>query len=136
MPVCKDEEDQLIEGKDFQYLTGCIDTQMQEENPFFHYFSIGRMPAMAGTQYSKQHRYKLDEGGGIAFKHQTILELVPFFLQQGDEAKAWCRIPHFMRISPAWDGGNILLPYPLHLAKQMLEDQLCILEGGLDEEEE
>ena len=135
VPVCKDEEDQLIEGKDFQYLTGCIDTQVQEENPFFHYLSIGRMPTMAGTQYSKQHRYKLDEGGGIAFKHQTIVELVPFFLQLEDDAKAWCRIAHFMRVSPAWDGGNILLPYPLHLAKQMLEDQLCILEGGLDEKE-
>jgi hypothetical protein len=134
VPVLEDEEEQLTEDSDFKRLTGFIDTQA--ESPFFHYLSIGRMPKTAATkQSSKQSRYKLDEGGGIAFKHQTIVEFVPFFLQPGDDAKAWCHIAHFMRVSPAWDGGNILLPYPLHLAKDLLEDQFCILEGGLDKEE-
>jgi hypothetical protein len=132
--VFKDEEDRLTEDRDFKRLTGFIDTDM--ENSFFHYLSIGRMPTTVATgQNLKQHRYKLDDGGGIAFKHQTIVEFVPFFLQPGDDAQAWCHIAHFMRVSPGWDGGNILLPYPLHLAKHMLEDQLCILQGGLEEEE-
>ncbi len=127
VPVFKDEEDQLAADRDFKRLTGFIDTQA--ESPFFHYLSIGRMPTTAATeQKSKQHRYKLDEGGGIAFKHQTIIEFVPFFLQPGDNAQAWCHVAHFMRVSPGWDGGNIILPYPLHLAKDMLEDQLCILQ--------
>jgi hypothetical protein len=133
VPVFKGEEGQLTEDRDFRYLTGFIDTQAK--SPFFHYLSIGRIPKTASGQSSKQHPYKMDEGGGIAFKHQTIVEFVPFFLQPEDEAKEWCHVPHFMRISPAWGGGNIILPYPLHLAKDMLKDQLCILESGLDEEE-
>jgi hypothetical protein len=40
-----------------------------------------------------------------------------------------------MRISPGWDGGNIVLPYPMHLAKCMIEDQLCILENDVDMED-
>ncbi len=130
VPVFEDKEGQLTEGRDFTYLTGFVDTQAA--SPFFHYLSIGRIPKTASKQSSKQHPYKTDEGGGIAFKHQTIVEFVPFFLQPEDEAKEWCRVAHFMRISPAWGGGNIILPYPLHLAKHMLEDQFCILEGGLD----
>ena len=130
VPVFEDKEGQLTEGRDFTYLTGFIDTQA--ESPFFHYLSIGRIPTTASKQSSKQRPYKMDEGGGIAFKHQTIVEFVPFFLQPGDEAKEWCRVAHFMRISPAWGGGNIILPYPLHLAKDMLEDQFCILDSDLD----
>jgi hypothetical protein len=134
VPVFQDEEEPLTEDRDFTYLTGFVDTQT-EGSPFFHYLSIGRMPkTVASEQNSKLPRYKLDEGGGIAFKHQTIVEFVPFFLQSDDDAKVWCHIAHFMRVSPGWDGGNIILPYPLHLAKQMLEDQLCILEGGVEEE--
>jgi hypothetical protein len=40
-----------------------------------------------------------------------------------------------MRISSGWDGGNIVFPYPMHLAKCMIDDQLCIVDGGLSEEE-
>ena len=46
------------------------------------------------------------------------------------------RAAHFMRFSLGWAGGNIILSYPLHLAKDMLEDQFCILESSLDAEEE
>jgi hypothetical protein len=128
------KEDEFTIERDFKHLTGIVD--IQAEGPFFHYLSIGRMPTTANRQKAKQPQYKLDEGGGIAFKHQTIVEFVPFFLQSGDDAQAWCRVAHFMRFSPSWDGGNIILSYPLHLAKDMLEDQFCILESGLDTEEE
>lgn len=133
VPVLENEKSLLNEEKDFKQLTGLVD--IQAESPFLHYLSIGRMPKTASKQLSKQSLYKLDEGGGIAFKHQTVLEIVPIFLQQEDDAQAWCRIAHFMRVAPGWDGGNILLPYPLHLAKDLLEDQLCVLERSLDTEE-
>jgi hypothetical protein len=129
------EEDEFTVEKDFKQLTGLVDTQA--ESPFFHYLSIGRMPTMAAKgQTAKRPQYKLDEGGGIAFKHQTIVELVPFFLQEGDDALAWCHIAHFTRFSPGWDGGNIILSYPLHLAKKLFEDQFCILESSMDTEDE
>jgi hypothetical protein len=34
-----------------------------------------------------------------------------------------------------WDGGNIVFPYPMQLAKCLIDDQLCILDSSLDEEE-
>lgn len=129
------EDDEVTIEKDFKQLTGLVDTQA--ESPFFHYLSIGRMPkTVAEGQKAKRPQYKLDEGGGIAFKHQTIVEFVPFFLQEGDDALAWCHIAHFMRFSPGWDGGNIILSYPLHLAKNLLEDLFCILESSLNTENE
>jgi hypothetical protein len=129
------EEDDFTVQKDFEHLTGIVDTQA--ESPFFHYLSIGRRPkTVADGQKAQQPHYKLDDGGGIAFKHQTIVEFVPFFLQTGDDAQTWCHVAHFMRFSPGWAGGNIILSYPLHLAKDMLEDQFCILESSLDAEEE
>ncbi len=132
--VLEGEEDTLEEDKDLGYLTGFVDTQSESE--FFHYLSIGRLPTTAAReQRRKLGFYKTDEGGGIAFKHQTIVEFVPFFLQTGDDPQAWCHVPHFMRTSPAWDGGNITLPYPMHLAKCMIEDQLCIVENNTDWEE-
>ncbi len=131
----QNEKDAFTSERDFKHLTGIVDTQA--EGPFFHYLSIGRMPTtVAGGQKAKEPQYKLDEGGGIAFKHQTIVELVPFFLQAEDNAQIWCRVAHFMRFSPGWNGGNTILSFPLHLAKDMLEDQFCILESGLDMEEE
>ena len=131
--VAAGEEDQLEEDRDISYLTGFVDSQA--ESSFFHYVSIGKLPITAKRQYQNPGLYKTDEGGGIAFKHQTIAEFVPFFLQEGDDPHAWCRIPHFMRTAPAWDGGNIVLPYPMHLAQRMIDDQLCILENNGDLEE-
>ncbi len=132
--VLEDEDDEMREDKDLGHLTGFIDSQAESE--FFHYLSIGRLPTTAAReQRGKPGRYKTDAGGGIAFKHQTIVEFVPFFLQAGDEPQVWCHVPHFLRISPGWDGGNIVLPYPMHLAKCMIEDQLCIVDSSLNEEE-
>src|SRR5581483_7356094 len=128
------EEDELEEDRDLSYLTGFIDSQT--ESSFFHYLSIGKLPITAKRQYQNPGLYKTDEGGGIAFKHQTIVEFVPFFLQEEDNPHAWCRIPHFMRIHPAWDGGNIALPYPMHLASRMINDQICILEHNTEWGEE
>ena len=43
--------------------------------------------------------------------------------------KRLCRVPHYLRFSPAWSIGNLLLPYPMHLGEQLIDDQLCILNG-------
>lgn len=127
-------EEELEEDRDFSHLTGFVDIQAESE--FFHFLSIGRLPTTAKRQQQKPGLYKTDEGGGIAFKHQTVVEFVPFFLQKGDDPRSWCHIPHFMRTTPAWDGGNIVLPYPMHLAKSMVNDQLCILENNTEWREE
>jgi hypothetical protein len=131
--VAEREEGQLEEDKDLNHLTGFVDTQA--ESKFFHYLSIGRLPITAKQQRQKPGLFKTDEGGGIAFKHQTMVEFVPFFLQKGDDPQSWCHIPHFMRTSPAWDGGNIVLPYPMHMADCIINDQLCIIDNNINEDE-
>ena len=79
--VREDNEDEVKEENDLKQLTGFIDTQVASE--FFHYLSVGSMPTTAAKeQQGKTGFYKTDEGGGIAFKHQTIVEFVPFFLRR------------------------------------------------------
>ena len=60
-----------------------------------------------------------------------MVEMVPFFVhpdfQTEEGLKALCRVPHYLRSSPAWSMGNILLSYPMYLGEQLIEDQLCIL---------
>lgn len=124
----KDEERPM---RDLYQLSGFIDRTTTE---VFHYFSIGRLQAtIKGSQArrSREDPYKLEDGGGIAFKHQQMIEIVPFFVHQDfshkDGLKALCRVPHYLRFSPAWSMGNVILPYPMHLGNQLIEDQLCIL---------
>ena len=96
---------------------------------FVHYFSIGKQPKTVNKlQNDKKYKdkAKADEGGAIAFKHQTIVEFVPFFLQPGDDPLAWCRVAHYLRFSAAWNSGHTL-PYVYHLAYNAVEDQICLL---------
>lgn len=117
--------------KDLDYLGGYVDTQA--ESQFLHYLSIGKYPdSLDKTQkQSRDDLYKADFGS-IAFKHQTVVELVPVFLQKEDTPLYWCRIPHLLRSSSAWAGGNTTLPRPLHLASCLLNDQLCIHDPFVD----
>ena len=128
-------------ARDFIRLSGFYDTTVQT---MLHYFSVGRRPltqksqdtATAQELYMLDHHLKgspkFDEyGANIAFKHQQMVEMVPFFVhpdfQTEDGLKMLCRIPHYLRSSPAWTMGNITLPYPMHLGEKLIEDQLCIL---------
>jgi hypothetical protein len=117
--------------KDLDYLGGYVD--IQAESQFFHYLSIGKRPASIDRlqKQSKEDLYKADYGS-IAFKHQTVVEFVPVFLQKEDTPLYWCRIPHLLRSSSAWAGGNTTLPRPLHLAACLLDDQLCIHDPFVD----
>ncbi|WP_272819440.1 RNaseH domain-containing protein [Scytonema hofmannii] len=131
------DEDAL--SRDFKHLSGFLDKTVPE---LLHYFSVGGLPNTQKGQDSKTSRelYMLDSqddeyGANIAFKHQQMMEIVPFFVRPDFQAeeylKVLCRVPHYMRISPAWSMGNILYPYPMHLGKQLIDDCLCIL--GLDD---
>ncbi|MEH2229778.1 MAG: RNaseH domain-containing protein [Nostoc sp.] len=122
-------------ARDFQHLSGFYDKSAPE---LLHYFSIGRLPKTQKKQDEMPipELYKLGfqedkYGANIPFKHQQIVEMVPFFVHpdfQTEEAlKALCRVPHYLRCSPAWSMGNIVLPYPMHLAQEIIEDHLCIL---------
>jgi hypothetical protein len=117
--------------KDLDYLGGYVDTQA--ESPFLHYLSIGKYPDSIDKiqKQSKDDLYKADFGS-IAFKHQTVVEFVPVFLQKEDTPLHWCRIPHLLRSSSAWAGGNTTLPRPLHLVSCLLNDQLCIHDPFVD----
>lgn len=123
-------------ARDLIHLSGFYDSSVPE---LLHYFSIGRLPKTQKAQDTSTARelYMLDSqddeyGVNIAFKHQQMLEMLPFFIrsdfQKTEESlKSLCRVPHYLRISPAWSMGNIHSPYPMHLGKQLIKDQLCIL---------
>jgi hypothetical protein len=99
-----------------------------------HYFSIGcELVTGKGQRYpSTRHATMLDGvGAGVAYKYPQVVEFVPFFVREDyqslDGLKQLCRVPHYLRISPAWPQGNIVRPYPMHLAQDLVNDQLCIL---------
>jgi hypothetical protein len=110
-----------------------------------HYFSVGRLPKTQKFQRDENvaDLYKMQNyikgvdprnnyyGADTAFKHQQAIEMVPFYVHSEfahDAGKVvLCRSLHWLRISPAWSAGNTTLPYPMHLAKCLVEDQLCII---------
>ncbi|GAB5494845.1 MAG: hypothetical protein Phog2KO_50600 [Phototrophicaceae bacterium] len=120
--------DKAIDADDPQVMTGVIDSHA--ESPFTHYFSIGQQPDAFKNKVDNQ-ALTFETNSANAHKHQRAIEFVPFFLQEEDDELAYCRIAHFLRSSPAWRGGNISLPYPLHLAKTLIDDQLDVFEPSL-----
>jgi hypothetical protein len=129
--------DDNAETNDFTELRGFIDKTVPQ---LLHYFSIGRIPE---TQKKKQNKpkarnlSKIEHEGdiyaaNIAYKHQQMIEMLPFFirndLQTEESIKALCRVPHYLRTSPAFTTGNISHPYPMHIGNKLIEDMLCILD--------
>ena len=121
---------------DFTKLSGFIDGTIPE---LLQYFSVGRIPQ---TQKKKQGTPKARElykqehiddiyAANIAYKHQQAIEMLPFFVrsdfQVPEHLTALCRVPHYLRISPAYTKGNISQPYPMHLGMKLINDLLCIL---------
>ncbi|PSB34269.1 DUF3893 domain-containing protein [Chlorogloea sp. CCALA 695] len=124
-------------ARDFTKLSGFIDRTVPE---LLHYFSVGRIPdTQKKTQDTRDARelYKSDRtekvyAANIAYKHQQMVEMLPFFVrpdfQSEDNLKALCRVPHFLRTSSAFTRGNIIHPYPMHLGITLIKDLLCILD--------
>ncbi len=122
---------QKARTKDLRTLSGFIDVTDDE---VFHYFSVGRIPKTLGSVQSKKSAddpYKIEEGGGVSFKHQRMVEMLPFFVRSDfkcvEGKTLLCRVPHYLRSSPAWSMGNLVLAYPMHLGDLLLQDHLCIL---------
>ena len=125
------------ETEDFTKLSAFIDKAVPQ---LLHYFSIGRLPDTQKSQHNpKKIRglSKIEHEGNIyaaniAYKHQQMIEMLPFFvrhdLQTEENIKALCRVPHYLRTSPAYTKGNIKRPYPMHLGINLIEDLLCILD--------
>lgn len=134
--------DQDGEARDFTLLSGFYD---EDASGILHYFSVGRLPRTQRRQDTPGARgmYKLgskvrggkprfDEyGADISFKHQQMVEMVPFFVRPDlwlpEGQRALCRALHYLRVSPAWVMGNILAPHPMHLGERLIDDQLGIL---------
>jgi hypothetical protein len=118
--------------REFTKLAGAVDTATGD---LVHYFSIGRELVMGKRQRYPKTRYAtaLDGiGAGVAYKYPQVVEFVPFFVREDyqslDGLKSICRVPHYLRVSPAWLQGNIVRPYPMHLGHALVNDQLCILD--------
>ncbi len=141
LPV-RESVEEILSDRDFAHLSGFVDNSVTD---LLHYFSVGRLPETQKAQRNKNtvDLFKLQNyikgadprnnhyGVDTAFKHQQAIEMVPFYVHADlnhEEGKlALCRAVHWSRISPAWSGGNTVLPYPMHLAKCLVEDQLCIV---------
>ncbi|MEM8720385.1 MAG: RNaseH domain-containing protein [Cyanobacteria bacterium P01_G01_bin.39] len=125
-----------LKTEDFTQLSGFIDKTVPE---LLHYFSIGRIPE---TQKKKQNTpkarnlSKIEHEGdiyaaNIAYKHQQMIEMLPFFIrpdfQTEEDIKALCRVPHYLRTSPAYT-SNIKRPYTMHLGISLIKDFLSIFD--------
>ena len=134
--------------RELQHVSGFCDWTAR---PLLHYFSAGKTHETAKAQNSAatEQLYKLESSdkaiwgmygdphaARIPYRHPAMIEMVPFFVRpdfaSDDGMTALCRIPHYLRFSPAWAMGNLDSPYPLHLGDALIEDQLCILGLGDD----
>ncbi len=90
------------------------------------YHSTNKMSTMTRRQSDDALKTEL-WGGRTSFKHQRILECIPFFMQPDDAPDIWARLTHYLRMAPAWDEGSPVLPLPNHLAVNALADVLVLL---------
>lgn len=93
-----------------------------------HFFSVGRLD---NNKKADQTAMRHEDGSAMNFRNQQMLELVPIMAPDGDAAVV---VTHMLRSSPAWETGNTLLPYPLHLANKMIEDMVPLL--GVEDDAE
>ena len=127
-----DTWDAALQTDDLAHLSGYIDNTVTEP---FHYFSIAGKSGLQRAQFSKAYRdrYKLDLKSDLAYKHAQLVELLPFFVHVDFDDRVnltrLCRCVHFLRIAPGFTKGNILQPYPMHLASSLLDDLLCIVDA-------
>jgi hypothetical protein len=88
---------------------------------FRHFFSVGRLD---NNKKADQTAMRHEEGNEMNFRNQQMLEIVPII---GNQSEAAVVTTHLLRSSPAWNIGNTVLPYPIHLANTMVDDMLPLL---------
>jgi len=128
------------EPVDLKALSGYVDCTVTEP---LHYFSVAAESGLQKRQtkdFEGGYKYLLPTD--YAYKHAQLVEMLPFFVREDfsgklnngntDGRRVLCRCVHFLRISPAFTKGNTLCPYPMHLAKLLLDDLLCIVEAKKD----
>lgn len=120
--------------RDIPHLTGYVDVQARE---LLHYFSVARLPKMQKKQNEPdvaeafRSDIRVNPYKDIAVKHAQLIEMVPFFVhpryQSNEGQRQLCRCVHFLRNSPGFTSGDIVLPYPMHLGEKLIRDQLVII---------
>ena len=119
----------LSESDDAHYAEGLYD--LGRSGAFHIYHSIGRGPGSG----DRREWLKEERGGTRAFKHQHVLEAVPFFLSDESIVLSLARMTYFFRFSPSWEQGTTLFPLPIHLGYAAIEDYRCLLPSVEETEE-
>jgi hypothetical protein len=70
-----------------------------------------------------------------AFKHSQMVEIIPYFMQPGDDPAELAWIAHRLRTALNWSAGNTLYPRPIHLASAFFGDMTCLYEADEGQEE-
>jgi hypothetical protein len=121
---------------------GNVDIRFVEESSLFLdidapdefeiHLSVGRRPTTAKGLEPDLSKH---EDGDVANRQQQMVEITPWFIQDGIKPVHLARLTHALRdVVPWWDGGSLTYPYPLQLARAVLQDMLCAL--GLEKSEE
>ena len=119
----------LSESDDAHYAEGLYD--LGSSGKFHVYHSIGRGPGSG----DRREWQKEERGGSRAFKHQHVLETIPFFLSDENTSFALARMTYFFRFSPSWELGTTLFPLPNHLGYAAIDDYECLLPSVEEPEE-
>jgi hypothetical protein len=123
------------EIRDIQHLTAYVDVQPGKPLHYFSVAGLSEMQRKAGQDKpDNRESFKVDVKGihdDISYKHVQLVEMVTFFVHSDfrpDERQMQlCRCLHYLRVSPGFTMGDIILPYPMHIGRILIEDQLCIV---------
>lgn len=99
---------------DSEGMLGAVDAR----NGIMRLYSVARQSGTVDEQQDNED-FLFGDGGDMAFRHQKIVELLPWFAQREEDRLVFSRIAHLLRFTPAWNRGNTVLPWPLHLAEAL-----------------
>jgi len=91
---------------------------VDERGSILHFYSVARQSATVGDNQDNGE-FTFGDGGDTAFRHQKIIELLPWFASNEEDRIIYSRIVHLLRFTPEWNRGNPVLPLPLHLAEAL-----------------
>lgn len=92
------------------------------------YYSIAQKPDSYQPSYSWS-RFSSSASGGYSknARMSTLIEVVPAFLQAGDNSDVFARAFHLLRAAAShWTNGFTNHPLPSHLAKNLTEDYISM----------